>query len=139
MIDKVKSHISRHKVAYSFGSGVAFAGITCIIMRGRGASLGVCRAGGTGLHSGSVFVRPLFLFSNHNKINVVAVVLRDGRGHPGYPVMCKETGDLFLSQTGAARWAGISDWYMSQHLRGNLPHVQGWTFERVAAIPAVAA
>jgi hypothetical protein len=135
VIDKVKSHISRHKVAYSFGSGIAFAGITCIIMRGRHA--GILRVPEEPLKA--VFVRPLFLFSNHNKINVVAVVLRDGRGHPGYPVICKETGDLFLSQTGAARWAGISDWYMSQHLRGNLPHVQGWTFERVAAIPAIAA
>ena len=109
-------------------------------MRGRGASLGVCRAGGTGLHSGSVFARPLFLFSNHNKmINVVAVIEREGRGHPGYPVICKETGDLFLTQNGAAAWAGVNPLSMTRHLQGKFPNLNGLHFERVAAIPAVAA
>ena len=136
MIDKVKSHISRHKVAYSFGSGVAFAGITCIIMRGRCADF----LRSSDRTATTVFTRPLFLFSNHNRmVNVVAVVTREGRGHPGFPVICKETGDVFMTQGGAAAWVGTSPQNISSHLKGKFPDVYGYTFERLSAIPAIAA
>lgn len=29
----ITDHIKRHKVAYSFGAGIAVAGVTCFIMR----------------------------------------------------------------------------------------------------------
>ena len=118
--------------------GAFFAGITRSILRGSHLSLqsGLSEVG---IHRVPTVVRPLFLFSNHNKVlNVVAVIAREGRGHPGYPVMCKETGDIFLSQTGAAVWAGTSAANMSSHILGKFPDVNGWTFERVVAVPAVA-
>jgi len=133
-VAKIKVHFRKNKDRYKFFGIGAVAGITLVIMRGRCADF--LRSSDTA--ATTVFARPLFLFSNHNKIiNVVAVIEREGRGHPGYSVMCKETGDFFFSQNGAAAWAGVSDANMSLHVRGKLPDVDGWHFERVPAIPAV--
>jgi hypothetical protein len=137
MFDKIKAHVGRHKTVYFLGAGITVAGITCFIMRGRLAGLGYA---GPDTATKIVFERPLFLFSNRNKvINVVAVTARDGRGHPGYLVVCEETGDIFLSQIGAAVWAGVSDAIMSLHIRGKLPDVNGLHFKRLSATPAIAA
>jgi hypothetical protein len=128
-IDKVRKHVKRHQVAYSFGAGVVVTGVTVFIFR---SALSNSPNGPLSV------MRPLFVFSNDNKmVNVIAVAARDGRGHPGYPVICTETGDFFWSQGGGALWAGVSDRAMSRHLNGIASDVGGWHFERVPAIPAV--
>jgi hypothetical protein len=129
-VDKIKAHVRKNKKWYQgFGFGLA-AGITLIMLKGQYAGLDKAAT--------TVFARPLFLFSNHNKmVNVVAVVAGEGRGHPGFPVICKETGHVFLSQKGAALWAEVSDRHMSRHLNGMSTDVDGWHFQRLSAIPAV--
>jgi len=136
LVESVKSHVKRHQVIYSLGAGVGIAGITSLIMRGQCA--GIQRVPDRTLTS--VFARPLFIFSNHNKMNTtVAIFLRDGRGHPGYPIRCMETGDIFPSQDKAALAFGVYPSLLSGHLNGKFPDVHGWHFERLSAIPAVAA
>jgi hypothetical protein len=126
MFERIRSHVERHQVAYS----VSLAGITCFIMKGRCASFPRSLVD-VGLPSGATIIRPLAFFSSQKiQMNTVAVIARDGRGHPGYIVQCKETGDIFLSQGGGAVWAGVSDRHMSRHLNGALPDVNGFTFER---------
>jgi hypothetical protein len=127
--DKVRKHIKRHKVAYAFSAGVVATGVTFLVFRSVSSNSS---------NGALTIMRPLFLFSNDNKmVNVIAVAARNGRGHPGYPVICTETGDFFWSQGGAALWAGVSDKLMSLHIRGKLPDVNDFHFERVPAIPAV--
>lgn len=132
----LKTHIKRYKMVYSIGTTAVIAGITGLIIGGRCAGiLGVPDRTVT-----TVFARPLFLFSNHNKMyNVVAVITKEGRGHPGFPILCKETGDVFLSQNGAASWLGVSPGILSSHLKGYRPNIDGFTFERLSAIPAIPA
>lgn len=133
---KVREHVVRHKTVYSFGAGVAIAGITGLIIGGRCA--GIPRVPDTAVTT--VFARPLFLFSNHNKmVNVVAVVTNEGRGHPGFPVICKETLEYFPNQYKAAEWLGAYPSVMSGHLKGKLSDVCGYHFERISAIPAIPA
>jgi len=83
----------------------------------------------TELQRGSVFVRPLNFLSRNN--NVVSVVEREGRGHPGYIVRCIETGDMFLSQKEVAKAYNCPDSILSMHLRGKIPDFAGHHFERV--------
>lgn len=123
-VDQLKAHVGRHKVAYSFGAGVAVAGITCLIVRGRYA--GFLRSP-DGLET--VAIRPFSFFSRQT---VVTVLVREGRGHPGYPVMCRETGKAWMTQGEAAKSAGTSAVNMSQHLNGRFPDVFGLHYERVA-------
>jgi hypothetical protein len=58
----VRSHFERHKVAYSFGAGLAIAGITCAIMKGRIVALAY--GGANGLETADTLVtnRPFFSF-----------------------------------------------------------------------------
>lgn len=127
-VDGVKEHIKRHKVAYSCGvTAVVTAGITCLIMKGRHAEL----LSGSDTAENSVFVRPFNLFSNRCNVNVVNVLEREGRGHPGYIVRCLETGTEFFSQKKAASNENVSDAIMSLHLRGKIDDINGYHFERL--------
>ena len=126
MRDRIKAHFQRNKTRYYVGSTIGVAAITLVIMRGRHASFLRSLDG-----QDVVTMRPLTFFSN--RTNIVTVIAREGRGHPGYLVRCKETGDIFSSQSGAASWAGTSAVNMSQHLSGRFPDVYGLHFERIAA------
>jgi hypothetical protein len=121
--ESVKEHFRKYRIAYISGGVVTFAGITWVIMRGR-------HAGVLSVPDGleTVTVRPLSFFS---KQSVVTVIEREGRGHPGYLVQCKETGDIFLSQAEAARNAGTSAANMSSHLTGKFPDIYGLHYERI--------
>lgn len=49
----------------------------------------------------------------------------------GSAVRCLETGELFPTATDAAQAMGVSDSYVSMHLNGKRPHVNGMHFERI--------
>jgi hypothetical protein len=130
----ITNHVKRHKVAYSFGAGVAIAGITCVIMRGVysqhiGRSIGMPAQGSIGvLGVSDVNIRPLSFFSRQN---VVTVIEANRQGPPSWVVRCKETLDIFPSQNAAAKEMGLARYHLSDHLNGARDHVNGFTFERI--------
>lgn len=125
--DKLKAHVKRHREAYIVGI-VCLAGITYLVMRSRHTGLTKVPDG----HE-SVTVRPLSIFANQ-KNNIVTVIEREGRGHPGYLIKCLETGEIFSSQAVAADAAGTSPWFMSGHINGRFPDVNGRHFDRVSVV-----
>jgi hypothetical protein len=113
----VRSHFERHKIAYSFGAGLAIAGITCLIMRGvRSQHIG---RGISVVADGSVVKDNLFLISSRRQ------------GAPSWVVRCLETGEIFSSQLSAAKEMNLPASELSQHLNGKMDHVRGFTFERI--------
>lgn len=127
---KIKEHFKKHKVAYAFAAGVAVAGITCAIMRGRYEALADGGAYGPKTIETSVTMRPLSFLSKQD--NVVNVVARTGRGHPGYLIRCLDTNEYFSSQREAASVFGISETLLSKHLSGKLENAEGYNFERLS-------
>ena len=139
-IEKIKLHVIKYKTVYiSMAVGAASAGFTYLIMRGRHAD--VLSASDTA--DTSVFVRPLSIFSKQETTtnlvnNVVKVIEREGRGHPGYLVRCIETNEFFTSQKQAAEAYGIPDAIFSLHIRGKLDDLNGKHFERLNTSSEVA-
>jgi hypothetical protein len=132
VFDKIKAHFERNKTRYYIGSIVGVAGITCIIMRGQSSVVrNAASEGVTDLLSSSV--RPLAFFSKQI-VNIVTVIEREGRGHPGYLTICEETKEIFRTQGAAARHIGVTATAMSRHMLGDLPHINGLHFTRVALI-----
>jgi len=103
---------------------IAFAEITCSMMRGRTADF-LRSSDRTAL---TVLIRPLSFFYKPT----VIVNLRDGRGHPGYLVRCLETGITFATQADAAKSVGASPQNMSSHLNGRFSDVYGLHFKRIS-------
>ena len=130
-LDRLKEHFRKNKVIYSCGlTAFGVAGITYTLMRGRHAS--VQRVlDGSDLLSESITVRPLSFFTNRNTNNIVNVIEREGRGHPGYLVRCIETGEGWISQIKAADAANTYPSVMSGHLTGKIPDVHGLHYERI--------
>lgn len=132
MIEGIKAHIQKRKIAYSFGTGVVIAGITIYIMRSialqRGANVGILQRGVTNIASP-------FSFNNKQSINIITV-LESQKGHPGWPIRCIETGKKWLTQGSAAKDLGVSESVMSGHIQGKLPDIYGLHFERMSLIPA---
>ena len=53
------------------------------------------------------------------------------RGHTGgTAITCVNTGQVFRTQSEAAHTLGLNQSNISQHLRGRIPHVKGYTFIR---------
>jgi len=140
MNEKIKNHFIKHKEAYIVGvSGVivsALATYTCCKMRGRHAD--VPRVSDEGLITersvvNEPIIRSLNLLSKNsgNHTNVVAVVEKEGRGHPGYLVKCLETGEILSSQQQMANKFGIPESVLSDHLRGRFDNANGLHFERL--------
>ena len=123
--EKIKAHVKRRQAIYSFCGGIVIAGITCGIMKGRYADF-LRSSDRTAM---TVFVRPFAFLSKQTIVNVIH---REGRGHPGYMVLCRETGDVFSSQAEAAAEIGTSAQNMSSHLNGRFSDVYGLHFERLS-------
>jgi hypothetical protein len=120
----IKEHISRHKVAYSFGSGIVVAGITFCIMRGV-ASQPISRGIAVTAERGIAVLGKKVVMNN------VSYISANRQGPPSWVVRCLETGDIFSSQNAAANTMGLSPAEISQHLNGMRDHVLGHHFERI--------
>lgn len=127
-LEKIKAHVIKHKTVYvSVAVGVASAGITCLIMRGRHADMLSVSDGPE-----KVTVRPFsFNFFAKESGNIVTAIHRDGRGNPGYITRCLETGQLFTTQGEAARAFELSPSILSDHLSGKIENAGGFHFERL--------
>jgi hypothetical protein len=131
-IDKIKQHFIDHKIAYfCISTGIATAGFTYVIMRGHHANLHSRLD--EGLKLNKPIVGSLNFFSRGNDVtsNIVTVIEREGRGHPGYIVRSLDTNDIFPSQQSAANCFGIPESVLSDHLRGKFPNANGFLFERI--------
>ena len=132
LIEEVKTHIQKHKVAYGVGTGMIIAGITYVIMRGTvlhsGAGVGI-------LHSEVTNTASPFSFGNKQSINIITV-LESQKGHPGWPIRCIETGQKWLSQGAGAEALDVSKSMMSSHISKNIPdNIHGLHFERMSLVP----
>jgi cytochrome c-type biogenesis protein CcmH/NrfG len=125
----VKEHWEKHKVKYAFAGGVLFAGITCIIVRRKISGMQSVTEPGMQSVTGKIF--SLSFLAKSENTNVVSVLERESRGHPGYMVHHLETGDIYRNQGDAARALGAYPSIMSQHLRGLRPDVHGEHLQRV--------
>jgi hypothetical protein len=128
VFDGISNHVKQHKVAYSLGAGIAIAGLTCLIMRSKPRPMW----GGMEPMPNAGFANIASHFSSGNKtINITNVLVREGRGHPGWPVQNLETKRVFFSQKQAADAFGIGEGTLSSHLKGKFSDANGLHFERV--------
>jgi hypothetical protein len=125
-MEKFKDHIKRNQKRYIFG-GIAFAGITTLIVRGRHATMQSVVDGPS-----QVTVRPFSLFSKQDN-QIVTTIHNSTRGHPGFRVLNLEHMIDFNTQGETAKAFGISPAMLSSHLNGKIDNVNGLHFERIAA------
>jgi hypothetical protein len=134
--EEIKSHFERNKRTYIIG-GAVLAGITCLVMRGHafqhiGRGIPVAAKGGIPvLGENVVNVRPLSLFSNRMTNHIVSVIESGRQGPPSWVIRCKETGEIFTSQAGAAREMDLPANEISRQLNGLIDHVRDFHFERI--------
>ena len=126
MINEVKEHIKKHKVAYScVVTGVGVAGFTCLLMRGV-ASQHIDRGISVVADRGISVIADRSVVTNN-----VSLISSRRQGAPSWVVRCVETGKIFTSQLGAATEMELPASEISKHLNGMLDHVRGYTFERI--------
>jgi hypothetical protein len=137
MIQEIKDHVKKHKIAYSCGgTAVVTAGITCLIMKGR---YEVARGEAYGLETAdtSVTVRSFFNFSSKDSGNISTVIHRGGTGSPSYIIECDEIPNVaWLSQRAMSFDTGISETTLSKHLSGKLPDAEGLHCRRIGVAVA---
>lgn len=118
--DKIRRHFQEHKTAYLVaGTAVASAAVATTV---------------TLLVITRVQIHPELLVSAKNsallqwkpKAEVTVKLIR--RGHPGFEVLCNETGERFASIRRAAEVYGLNPGDISRHLRGEVTRVGGKTF-----------
>jgi hypothetical protein len=76
------------------------------------------------------------IFRSPQTVNITAVLDREGRGHPGWPVRNLETKRIFFSQREAAMTFDIPEGILSGHITGKFPDANGLHFERVNLMEA---
>lgn len=112
-IEKIKTHISENKTTY------IAVGVTVVTTAAVTAAL---------LNRDSVKVIAPRFFSPGNNLIITNL---ERRGHPGFKVLCKETGETFASVNRAASACGVNQGNLSRHLNGYLDHVKGLHFEKL--------
>ena len=135
-VEKIKEHFIRNKDRYIVGTivGITTAGITWLIMRRSRAVLDYVGADCPDTESTDF----LSLFSNKFNINssitnnVVTVIEREGRGHPGYRVRDLDTLMEWDTQGLAAKSLNTTPMVISKHIRGIYPDAKGHHLERIA-------
>ncbi len=139
--EKLRDHWARHKHLYvGIVLGVALAGITLLIVRRvnaqpiQGAD-GVLAQGADGVLGkrvdatfGSSVIADTINAETFNNVSYVSVTRQ---GPPSWVIRCLETGEIFMSQKQAAELMGLPASHISEHLNGAMPHVRGYTFERL--------
>ena len=127
MFDKIKVHIKKHQVAYSFGAGVVFAMAMIVVVK-RVDTRYLAGTTRTALLAKKVTVKDqgVLLIQTYSRHT----------GPPSWMVRHVESGTTFLSQAAAAKEMGISRGMLGTHLNGGVDNVAGQHFVRVAmAIP----
>jgi hypothetical protein len=121
-----KDHVYRNRQAYISGTvcTIITAGITCLVMRSNSKQYisrdTIVTAGRDTIVAGKNVV-----------MENVSFISSDRQGAPSWVVRCKETGEIFSSQSSAALKLGLSPSRLSQHLTGVTDHVNGLHFERI--------
>lgn len=120
-IQRIKKHIQRNKKEYivitiSVAASVITAIIVCSV-RGRKQITTVIADTAIG---------------NANTIkNQTINMLPPKKGHPGFPVRCKELNRTWNTQSEAAKELGLDPFELSKHMNFKRDHVNGYTFERM--------
>lgn len=125
--EKIKAHFQRHKTAYLIGCGIVFAAGTYLIVRSYTGILRVPESSVPRVLDGpvKVTVAPFSLLSNRMTNNVINVVRKEGRGHPGFPVFDLDDKIMYDTQGAAAKALNAWPSVVSGHLKGKLPDVNG--------------
>lgn len=124
---KIRQHVENHKTFYiSLGTGVAFAGITALIMRGVASQ--PIRVGNVADAAGAGNVA---VAGKKVVMNNVSFISANRQGSPSWVTRCLETNEVFTSQRKAALAMGIPQSELSQHLNGIRDTADGRHFERI--------
>jgi hypothetical protein len=122
---QIKAHLQENRNAYLAGiGGAAFAGITCLIMRGVASQPISVAIGDTA--SGAISVAGKEVVMNN-----VSFISSNRQGSPAWVIRCLETNKIFTSQRKAAIEMGLSQSRLSSHLNGVRDNVNGLHFERI--------
>jgi hypothetical protein len=127
--DKVKNHVGRHKVAYSFGAGVALAGITLYIMRDHR------------LFRGREITKEVLRQRNHQNTPIMDSIFVGGDNYGtmtnnsvprrlSYIIQQDGTDNWWQAQAEYARDRGISEKSVSQHILEGKPLPNGESLTR---------
>jgi len=115
-IEKTKAHFrTNRKIYIALGAGFVMGAVAVLVVRKDNT---LCRINTSRIMS-------------PGDNNLVTVIEREGRGHPGYVVRCLETNEIFTSQGKAAECLGLRETMLSGHLNGKFPDVDGLHFERI--------
>lgn len=120
--DKVKSHLKDNKNVY-IASGIGATAATAGFLLGRKfprlAPEDVTKLVAKNKNQALLIWKPTQ--------NITQTVIR--RGHPGFLVQCKETGEVFASIRRAAEMMKVDPTTLRRHLHGLVENVGGFTFE----------
>lgn len=122
---EIKKHVKDHRTVYlCAATGVAVAGITCLIMRSV-SSQHISRGSAVTANRGIAVVGKSVVMNN------VSYISSNRQDSPSWVVRCIETGAIYSSQRAAAMAMDLSEQEISKHLNGVRDHVRGFTFERI--------
>lgn len=121
-IDKIKQHVRENKKVYIVG--ISSAGITYLVMRGVASQP-------IGRDTVVTAERDIVVLGKRAVMNNVSFISANRQGPPSWVIRCIETGEIFSSQSAAAREMGLQRGHISQHLNSMRDHVQNYHFERI--------
>ncbi len=112
-IEKIKNHVKENRKVY-IGVAVGFVAGAVVIL--------------VSTNSSTINAYKSVVVTGKNN-TVIANLAR--RGHPGYTIVCNETGVPFPSQNYAAKCMNLDPAELSRHLNGMRDQVGGFTFTRI--------
>jgi len=123
-IQRIKDHVRENRMTYLVGGA-------CFVI-GASGTLAV-----TGLPGKVNASQRIISWKPENVTqNIIQTTVLARRGHPGYVVKCNETGELFASISRAAEMLGVDRSGIRRQLKGESPHVEGYTFTKLGEAQA---
>lgn len=129
VVDAIKDHVKRHRIAYLLGSSAVVAGVVYFFTRSTTAVERVSE--GVNAQEGLVNTASLSVSGKNHTLKNVSFILSNRQGPPSWVVRCVETDKIFTSQLSAAKEMGLPAKEISRHLNGLRDHVRGFHFERI--------